>query len=243
MPRNRGKPKPRIADLTPIELTAEEAITLTRAFSNAPPIPTAILGGIAVEHELEVIIRQKLPKVDNITWAELTSDIGPLRTFHAKIAMGSALRLYDDATKKNLHVVRTIRNAFAHSKKILSFEHELVVHELGNVKVPNHNKRIYRKIKGLEYHSNKIAFIMLCLTLQNKFLRMQSAKLKRAKPKGLVPFGVLLGDLSLAKLGNQVLPPSRLPVSQTGDPTSQAPQGLLNGLFRLGENLASKQDK
>ncbi|MGH6846795.1 MAG: hypothetical protein ACREC0_04970 [Methylocella sp.] len=68
------------------------------------------------------------------TWSELTSDNGPIGTFNQKIAIGYAFGICDERTRDNLYNVRSIRNAFAHSKTIISFDHELVLDELKKIK-------------------------------------------------------------------------------------------------------------
>jgi hypothetical protein len=52
----------------------------------------------------------------------LTDNSGPLNTFHQKITLGRALRLYGPDTQHNLDYIRAIRNAFAHSHAPISFE-------------------------------------------------------------------------------------------------------------------------
>jgi len=63
MSRNRGKTKPKLRDLSEQPLTFEEQGALLDALVAAtPPIVTAILGAVMVEHELETSLRRKLPR-------------------------------------------------------------------------------------------------------------------------------------------------------------------------------------
>ena len=149
MSRNRGKPT--IRHLSSIAPTSEERNKLLEMALLAQPITTAILGAVFVEHELEQIIRNRLPKIDSETWGTLLQDNGPLATFNQKVLMGMALRIYDKETTGNLKIISNIRNAFAHSKRLIAFEHELVEKEIRKVSVPKFQKRAHREIRAMKY--------------------------------------------------------------------------------------------
>src|SRR5262249_12368025 len=61
----------------------------------------------------------------------LVADNGPLNSFSSKIITGYALGIYDESMRNDLQIVRNIRNVFAHSKKLIQFDHPLIVKELG----------------------------------------------------------------------------------------------------------------
>ena len=82
-------------------------------------MPTRFLGAVFVEHELEQIIHNRLSKIDMATWSGLLQDNGPLATFNQKILLGFALGIYDKQTRENLKIISNIRNAFAHSKRLI----------------------------------------------------------------------------------------------------------------------------
>jgi len=50
------------------------------------------------------------------------SEIAPLNTFHAKIVMGYSLGIYGKITRDDLHRIKRIRNAFAHSFRPITFD-------------------------------------------------------------------------------------------------------------------------
>ncbi|MGH6848272.1 MAG: hypothetical protein ACREC0_12795 [Methylocella sp.] len=60
MTRNRGKPKPKLRDLSRARPTDEEPKTLIDAFYTASPIARAIIGAVLVEHELDELLRKKV---------------------------------------------------------------------------------------------------------------------------------------------------------------------------------------
>lgn len=169
--RNRGKKKPKLRDLSRLPPTIEEHRALVDALQeSAPPIVVAVIGQALIEHDLEQLLRRKFTRTDDNTWEMLTDDKGPLGTFFAKIVAGYAFRLYDEDFCTNLHIVRNIRNVFAHAKRVLSFDHELIQAELARVKADTKSRRVFhrnlRDIASTQFDS-KAAYALLCLTLTN----------------------------------------------------------------------------
>ena len=165
---------------------------------------------------------------------------GPYSTFSRKITAGHALRLYDDAFQANLDIIRTIRNAFAHSKRVIDFSHPLVTAQLERIVVPNFKKKRFREIKKLAdglstYRSLCILSATWLITRRTKSM---NASIKRPrKPKNYLSFyNALVPSLNLADLGksqeggiksNQLL----IPLSQSVGPSSPTHGGLLAGMF------------
>lgn len=75
-----------------------------------------------VERTLEQFVLAALPRNDERTGKKLLERDGPLGSFYAKIHLGFALGLYEEATRDNLDIVRAVRNAFAHSAVQITFE-------------------------------------------------------------------------------------------------------------------------
>jgi hypothetical protein len=231
--RNRGRPKPKLRDLSRAKLTLEEQRSISDAFIDAPPISAAILGAVMVEHELDACLRRKFPKISDDDWSEMLEDNGPLRSFHAKIVMGHALHIYGEATRDNLHIVRLIRNAFAHSKKLIGFDHELIGAELSKIKKSRIRKRAYADLTGLTM-TPATKFVVLCYAVAQELLRNQhnaiKAKNSRLRKKTSVPFLSLLGR---PLLGDSGLSPLSSLQNQSAGPDPGAPGGLLDGLKHL----------
>src|SRR5438477_6077010 len=57
--------------------------------------------------------RGELPAEDQA--AVFDSEIAPLKPLHAKIVIGYSLGIYGQVTRDDLHRIKRIRNAFAHS--------------------------------------------------------------------------------------------------------------------------------
>jgi len=165
---------PKLRDLSRLPPEYDDIIALSDAFLKPQhPITTAILGAVMVEHELEQLLRSKLKHKDDTTWAMLTADNGPLNSFYSKIAMGYALGIYNKGMHGDLNIVRNIRNAFAHSKKLIQFDHPAVVTELRKAAIP---KKMW-KSKG----ADAILYISLCLRLSTKLTRMYIRRIKSRK--------------------------------------------------------------
>jgi len=125
--------KLKLRDLGHLQLELEDAKALMDALGEElHPIATAILGAVTAERNLEILLRSKFKRKDDKTWAMLVEDInGPLNSFSSKIVIGYALGIYDERMRNDLDIVRKIRNAFAHSRKLIQFDDPLIVNELG----------------------------------------------------------------------------------------------------------------
>lgn len=74
-----------------------------------------------LEESLEKAIAYQLPNLSKTLRARLFSGYGPLASFSAKIDMAYAMAEINSATHRDLHTVRKIRNAFAHSRTEITF--------------------------------------------------------------------------------------------------------------------------
>jgi hypothetical protein len=128
------------------------------------------------------LIRDQLKHGDDSTWGRLISDSGPLSTFAAKVAVGHAMGLYDDDIRKNLNIVKDIRNAFAHPKRLLTFEEPEITHSLQSIILSSHkHSRQYKNLKivislAKRGHAHN-SFLKLCLSLEVELLLKHKRKL------------------------------------------------------------------
>jgi hypothetical protein len=192
---------------------------------------------------------------------------GPLSTFARKIALGHALRLYDADFRDNLDIIRSIRNAFAHSKRLIDFDHPLVSREIDKIKISKSLRRTLRKIKRPV--SPRQAYVTLCLRLVTGMLRKRSAVLQRSTKRqgkklatspfyqalapalglgGIGSLGMLGGSLGSSLVAGFPLAssgsiPQSSPAGRTGGPTTEAPLGLLGGLFQEPPKTGGSEDK
>jgi hypothetical protein len=240
--RNRGRPK--LRDLSYHKPTREEENQLLDAAMGDHPMVAAILGATIVEHQLENSLRERFPKATDETWGTIVSDGGPLCTFDQKITMAFLLGMIDEATRDNLKIIRQIRNAFAHAKKLVDFEHELVRAELTKIKVAKFRKKRHRDIIELVGSVPQKVYVILCIIIATQLLRKSNynwtAK-RRRRHKKLSPLTRLFVEQA-ANLENRFLESNQQSSqpSRSGDPTPEAPLGLLSGLLPFLEASKGK---
>jgi hypothetical protein len=247
--RNRGKSKPKLRDLGRKLPTTEEAMEVFRAARiDSDPITAAILGAVLVESELEALLRHRLKRQSDTEWAELVADNGPLSTFHRKILLGRALRLYGEEVNHNLNIIRNIRNTFAHAKKLITFEHELVVAELRSTAIPKVRKRGHRDVKSLKwggqgcYLSLSHHVSMMLLQRHNAAYRASNRRYKLKTEKRMAerlsPLARLMADPQLVQTSSKLNPLS-FPQSQS----AEAPQGWLGEVLHRAAKSDDKAGK
>jgi hypothetical protein len=130
------KKKPKLADISRVHPTMAEHDAVIEAMlaSASSPIVTVTLGASMVEVELEKALRKRFARSDDETWGRLTSDIGPLNTFHQKIETAYALKIVDEKLRDDLVLIRKVRNAFAHTRRMIDFDEEAVAVEVNKFK-------------------------------------------------------------------------------------------------------------
>ena len=205
--RNRGQRKPKINDLALHWPSKDEADAVEALIndSTAPALAVAILSASYLEYRLEALIRPRLNRRDDETWEELTGGLGPLRSLNEKVQMAYALAIINDTLRSALNTVRKIRNGFAHSKRIIGFDHPLIAEELRALKLPdNPRSLLYRRLKLIKdaRSQEQERFVFLCLILDTelfkKRLKRESARyVRRTREKkkkavtdlGFTPWG------------------------------------------------------
>ncbi|MHB1758464.1 MAG: DUF4145 domain-containing protein [Leptospirillum sp.] len=95
----------------------------------------AIIGAAFVEDSLQCALESRMIGLNSQVFNEIFNNVnGPLCSFSSKILLGFALGLYREVLKKDLNVIRNIRNAFAHSMKPITFDIPEVENELKNLR-------------------------------------------------------------------------------------------------------------
>ena len=83
---------------------------------------------------LKCAILHALPN-ETVAWT-LFEDRGLLESFGAKITMGHALGLYGKQTRRNLDILRQVRNLFAHDISQLTFATPEIAHACKELIIP-----------------------------------------------------------------------------------------------------------
>jgi hypothetical protein len=164
--RYRGKARTKLHDLSRVPPELDDWIALT-ARERQHPIATAILGAGLVEHHVAALLRTRFKRRDDRTWAMLVGDDRcPLYSFNSKIVVGYALGIYDQGMRSDLDIVRKIRNAFAHSKRAIQFDHPAVVAELKKATRSALPKKYWKGTKA------RTCYVVLCSRLSGKLTQI-----------------------------------------------------------------------
>jgi DNA-binding MltR family transcriptional regulator len=233
---SRGVKKEKLRDLSTRALTLDELRALNDVlFNSVAPITVAILGAVLVEHDLERVIRRRLSINNDADWESLLDERGPLGTFHRKIELAYVLKVIDKPTRKNLDIIRAIRNTFAHSKRPITFENPLIVAELEKVQQTPSGKRAFKKLT--QFKNQQTKYVVLCWQiagpLNQRLTRsiMSGTRRKMAKWKKQEPTSNFLSQLFLGGLGAPGVPPLSTQKSRNDDPSPPKFQGLLSSVL------------
>ena len=113
----------------------EELSAALNEVDNQSDRGAAIILGALVELALEATLEQGWPEISNTMRARVFEGTGPLATFSAKIEVGHASGVFGPTTRANLHLIRKIRNEFAHRWEPLGFEADRVRRLCSNLKL------------------------------------------------------------------------------------------------------------
>jgi DNA-binding MltR family transcriptional regulator len=124
---------------------------------------------------------------------DIFSHNGPLGTFSSKIDMAFMLGLISNNTKRDLHLLRKIRNEFAHSAKPLEFTNSAINSRCGELSCAEHIPKTATP-RTLFNRSMMVACQEMALTLIN--LKHIDEKQDKIVPNiGLQAFKGMLSDL------------------------------------------------
>ncbi len=188
---SRGKKKKDLRSLSRKKPSTAERMALLEFALNGPAIVAAITGLATVEIELETIIIKRLSRYSEDRSRLLLEENAPLETFYQKILMGYALGLYDEDTKANLTIIKNIRNAFAHARIKLNFEHKEIKDALGDLKLPKDTRsKRYKTLKDLkEQNPPQFIYLLFCMDIASQLMKRRvktlAAKVSRSVDKEL----------------------------------------------------------
>lgn len=97
---------------------------------------TAIVAGALLDMFLELALRSRLVDLPEESVKNLFFNDGPLATMSARIALGYALGLFNEAVRDELTTLRHIRNAFAHNLAKITFDMPEVANVCARLNAP-----------------------------------------------------------------------------------------------------------
>jgi hypothetical protein len=110
----------------------------------------------------------------------LLSESGPLGSLSARIDLLRVLGLLDDATYKDLHYIRKIRNKFAHEMHIDSFCHDQIKSWCSDLQLPKvrSNQETYESLRN----DPRTIFVVCCALCDSTLLRARNGRSAEAQP-------------------------------------------------------------
>jgi DNA-binding MltR family transcriptional regulator len=138
-----------------IRRKAAEIAEMIRDIGKATDTAYVIVTATALENLLEQALLTNMRDLSATAYSDLFKGYGPLSSFAAKIDLAFALKIIDREVKSGLHVVRDIRNKFAHAMTLAHFDKP----ELAEV---------FQKLPGWKKGANaKEIFSQQVVTLKN----------------------------------------------------------------------------
>ncbi|MER8422449.1 hypothetical protein [Mesorhizobium sp. M1403] len=107
-----------------------EIDAIMNGLSSEPDLATAITGAALAEAALENLLIGKFKHSSPNLIGQLFLNRGPLMDFHSKILVAQAFGVITSSMAEEFHSIKAIRNAFAHSKVPLGFDHEIIGREV-----------------------------------------------------------------------------------------------------------------
>ncbi len=141
----------------------------------------AIVGAAWIEESMSAAMESFLHS-DPKSWDRLFFANGPLSTFSAKIDLCSLLGMINRTIKSDLHIIRDIRNEFAHQ----------IVHRSEHTKLTFASSHIEDKCKALKcvahekHHLPRTAFVRACAILSSDFELLIYAGYKLPEIGGII---------------------------------------------------------
>lgn len=166
--------KNRLRELSKAPPTPPEIQKLMKALDGEADFAVAITAGALLETALERLIVAKLKRHSKKSLEELFGFNGPMGTFSSKIQIADAFGLISSNMARELHVIRNLRNAFAHSRVPLTFANPLIESELKGMIIPT-TIREHAQDMALKGRSNFLLTTRILLILLEVGLKGNSS--------------------------------------------------------------------
>jgi hypothetical protein len=128
----------KLKEFTRGDLTYEDLPTLEKYLYSGNDRATALVLSSVVELALESLLQSRMrPNLNSETMRALFDPDGPIGTFSAKTALAYAVGIIGTTIQKDLYLIRTIRNEFAHSRKPFDFDTPEVKNVCAFLKTPD----------------------------------------------------------------------------------------------------------
>jgi len=122
----------------------------------------ALVNTVALERTLEQTILNRMVPLSKAETTELFVGMAPLSSLSAKIKIAYAMGIIGEKGKKDMDLVKDIRNQFAHSFHELSFETPEVSSACFKLTVPDHASQMGRILEPEILGKARYRFILSC---------------------------------------------------------------------------------
>lgn len=147
----------------PSDEAIERSIALVKEVENQTDRGVAIIGVAWVEESLLAAIHSFLEH-DKSAWERLFRKSGPLSSLSAKIDLARLLGMTSNVITSDLHILRDVRNEFAHS--VLDKDNSPLSFSTPRIK----DKCLaLRCVKHEDINEPRVAFIRACAVLNSDF--------------------------------------------------------------------------
>src|SRR5438874_8355917 len=99
--------------------------------------------------------------------------------------MGYASSIYNEQVRDDLNIIRNVRNAFAHAKKLIDFDNEFVVAELQRLKGRYIPKRYFTLAPQVIGIAVRAGYIGMCYRLSSKLTRKRTRHMRAADRRSM----------------------------------------------------------
>jgi hypothetical protein len=185
---SKGKKKRTLYDLSKEPLQSEDLESFVKELRSESDRACALVGAAAIDHQLMGLLKEHMRPLSETEIDEIFfGNNAVLASFSAKTEIAYLFKVINEKEKRSIDKIRRIRNAFAHSSRMLTFQNELVAQEVVNV----------YSVVGLtkDRHSVKARFTTAVLAILVNLTSKTQKKIKsNNEPKTL---GNIASDLKL----------------------------------------------
>ncbi|MBL28065.1 MAG: hypothetical protein CMM50_11025 [Rhodospirillaceae bacterium] len=163
--------------------------TVFNAVVNQSDRGAALVIASMLDDTIRMALAAKFRPLNSDDYGDLFDPDRPLGTFSARINLAYALRLCDKREKRNLHTIREVRNAFAHTMRPITFK-TVEVERLCSFLEPKEGSSDAKRVgfpDGLAHH----LYTATAIILINKFLEAATDE-RQALAHALMDYGVEL---------------------------------------------------
>lgn len=182
--------------------TGEEVVAIFHELQNDPnDRAVAIIAATLLEDAVGDVILSHMVWLSDEEYRQMFVGYSPLGSFSAKIQIAYAFGYYKKNVREALNIIKDIRNAFAHGKKSLSFNHEVIKNCCNLLTIFEESEESFEPgTKSINnsprqrYLNHAMKFTEMCVQISAEEM------LRKISDMGLGPDNYVPGDLRSIKI-------------------------------------------